>query len=178
MSLGLLLSVSKSFRAARDLPHRYRAAGQGRLPKFEPAARVPTRNETMKTRTQFKSAEPGRLAGAAAGGSPAPAGGAPGGARSAARWWNPVSWFSLGRWRSAAKGASPGASRVGGGAVQQELALEKVKPCRNDLSDAGWEVAPPLSGGARLTFLKNLAGRAGTGGGRGRQARKQPAARV
>jgi hypothetical protein len=159
MGLVALLSVGKSFRLARDLPHRYRRSRQRLLPNFEPVARAPRRADTMKTEMKSQSEKAvrpvsaGTADEAAARREPPPA---PSGARSIQPWRRVLSWFSPRAWGL----KKPGPTRRGTGSpfapVQQELALDQVKPCRNDLSDADWELAPP-GGGARLAFLKNLA---------------------
>ncbi|MBI5388381.1 MAG: hypothetical protein HZA90_27265 [Verrucomicrobia bacterium] len=41
--------------------------------------------------------------------------------------------------------------------VQQELRLENVLVCHNDLADADWEMVQPPKSAARLAFIRNLA---------------------
>jgi len=94
-------------------------------------------------------------------------------------WWDVGAWFSLKAWglkKPAATGVFRGKHR---GPVQQELDLEKVKPCRNDLSDADWEVIPPPPSGVKMAFLRHLASGGAAGPRQGRPAsRTAPTARV
>jgi hypothetical protein len=81
-----------------------------------------------------------------------------GGGQALRRWWQIFQGtLSLRPWglrRRTPTKSFGGRSRL---PVQQELALENVRPCRNDLNDADWELARPPQGGARLAFLRNLA---------------------
>jgi hypothetical protein len=175
MGLALLLSVGRSLRVAKDLPHRYRAARRGTLPKFEPEGRPQEREQRMKTEMKSeagKNPEPSLAATQRRTGpdgvTGTPDAGRVGGARSPQPWRRIVSWFTPQRW---GLGAAAPVKRFGGKSaelVQQELALENVRPCRNDLKDADWELAQPPQGGARLAFLRNLAGSKTSGSGAAR----------
>jgi hypothetical protein len=149
MGLVVLLSASKTLRVARDRPHHYRTAGPGLLPRFGPAGRAGRGDNAMKAERQNKPEKTMRVgqmrAGATSGGNKlALPGGAPGAANAgrSARWWGEIaSWFSPERW--GLRRPQP-VKQFGGKSlapVQQELALGAIKPCRNDLSDAGWELA-------------------------------------
>jgi hypothetical protein len=170
MGLVALLSVSKTLRVAKDVPHRYRKTGLRLLPTFGPAERGQSRKSAMKTElkrelrnepeeTTEESRPSAKDATGGTGATPsASRPGAADGARPARRWVNLGRWFSLERW--GLRRPAP-AKRFGGQSlepVQQELALGAIKPCRNDLSDADWELAKPQSAsGAKLVFLKSLA---------------------
>jgi hypothetical protein len=165
MGLVAFLSVSKSFRLARDLPHRYRRTRQRLLPRFEPVSRAPGCADSMKTEMKSQPERAGRPglpeAGSEAGprreSRPERAPETPSAVRATKPWWSVLSWFSPRRWGLKRPGSTRRAAGSPFTAVQQELALDKVKPCRNDLSDADWELAPPPLGGAKRAFLKNLA---------------------
>jgi hypothetical protein len=175
----LLLSVSKALRVARDLPHRYRARAQGGVPRFgggmelgrklsrdEEGERRMRRLRCAEMKTEMKNAveradgEKGTPGTKCADGPKGPglrtAGGARG-ARLARRWWDIGGWFSLERLGLRKRAVSGGGSGPALGPVQQELSLENLKPCRNDLSDADWELAEPPASGAKLAFLRQLA---------------------
>ena len=181
MGLSALLMVGKSLRAAGNVPNRYRMSRRAALPVFEAAPRTPMRMETMKTVTserQSKAAVADRTATKEAtpsGGSPSAQGPseAPRGARQAERpWWHPAGWFSgKGKWLGKAGRSRPSGGRPGR-LIQQELTLEQITPCRNDLRDADWELARPAAGVARLAFLRNL-----TGGGAAAPQKARPPVR-
>lgn len=165
MGLSQLLSVSPAVRAVVDLPHRYRSAPQGALPKFEPPAPLASRGMTMKTeKTEARetAASPGPVT------KPAPANEPAANAATLARKTLGVrlsqfvsaarAWFSWAHWRPKLAARLPASARPVRKAVQQELRLEDVKVCRNDLSDSDWELAQPPKSGARLAFLRTLAG--------------------
>ena len=179
MALGALLSVSGSLRAAQDMSHRYRATRERLVPKFEPAARRRNDQVAMKTEANSPSGEPPEAGAAPAGEKtesaalPAPNGRPAGGPERGVRAW----WSVVRRMFSRRKQERrPGRSRS---LVQQELELAKVKPCRNDLSDADWELGGERPAGARLAFLKNLAASAGSSGEKTRGVRPaRPASRI
>jgi hypothetical protein len=176
MGLAVLLSVGKSLRVAKDLPHRYRSSPRRRVPRFEPAVRKHEDGET-RMKTEMKNAlekadgeKRTSVAKPVDGQNPPPSGsaGSGSGARLARPWWDIGAWLSLERW-GLKKPALP--RRFAGqaqGPVQQELSLENLKPCRNDLSDADWELAQPPASGAKLAFLRQLAnsGKAASKGGK------------
>ncbi|MCX6904383.1 MAG: hypothetical protein NTW03_13070 [Verrucomicrobia bacterium] len=186
MGLATLLSVGKAIREARDVPHRYRTPSQQLVPRFEPVSRERDRKLAMKTemnKTQARATRPNRAAVPKVENAPLEAT-ADGGCSVAASgqtkpWWALGAWFSLKAWgmkKPAVTGVFRGKYH---GPVQQELALEKVKPCRNDLSDADWEVVPPPPSGVKLAFLKHLASGGAAGPREGRpSSRTAPSARI
>ena len=180
MGLGLLLTVSKTFRAARDMPHRYRTSSRARLPIFEGQFGTEHCAAAMKAETEnagkpadeagaptMSRTSRGEQPGSGSGAQAAPKQGA------ARRWWQIASWFSSGRGRQQPPAAARAIRSNERPPVQQELALENLKPCRNDLSDADWELAKQPVSGAKLAFLKNLAS---GGGGEGRSRTSRAAA--
>jgi hypothetical protein len=187
MALASLLSVGRTLRVAKDLPHRYQKAAAGSWPKFGPALRARNDQAPMKTETDNASEKdrpPSPTADSGTKGQqptpPLRPGAGSGGARLAPSWWDRLgAWLRpnrAGLKRSSGARAVPGAL---GEPVQQELALENLKPCRNDLSDADWELAEPPAGGPRLGFLKNLAGgMAAPAKGEPVASRPTPAARI
>lgn len=77
----------------------------------------------------------------------------------------------LERWRAKRRAAgAKTAGRKPARAVQQELLLQNVQVCRNDLSDADWDVVEPPKSGARLAFIRQLASTGTTTSKRNRMA--------
>ena len=180
MGLALLLTVGKSLRVARDVPHRYRMRRGKSLAGLEPGPQAKLRNQAMKQETdnggnqsvRIDSIQATEETGAEGAPGVEPAAVVAGEAGSARPWWRIGFRWPLERWGlKRARPTKRFSSNLAGTPVQQELALEKVKPCRNDLSDTDWELAAPPSRGARLAFLKNLA-HSGTSGSS--SARLQP----
>ena len=163
MGLAQMLSVSQSFRVAADQPHRFRTARHGGLPRFgtpdQLNREVPMKIENSVVVEQTAGADEAaalKARGEAdASGRPAQPQGLGGGM---ARLVSVLSaWFAFERWslKKGARAALPvrALSKPG----QQELRLENVEVCRNDLTDADWELSQPPKSGARLAFLRNLA---------------------
>jgi hypothetical protein len=165
MSLVKLLGVSKSFLSGKSRPGRYKMVEQGLLPKFSPVGRpvslaprrgtedfAPTDGSSAKSEQRtFTSdsadATPAQfsLRQACERRSPFKAavvesGGVAADPR-AAVCVNTIpasaDWFRLRK-----KTGSSGARREPPGPVQPELALDLVRPIRNDLSDAEFEIVP------------------------------------
>ncbi len=168
MSMGLvrLLKVGRTFGAATDRPRRYQALPGGGLPKLRPVTRA-TRNETTMKQTvkpvpaesrpmkPIPPAKPEELRPRPA----APKSGARSWTEGAVSWWREAGRLLFEAWggnKNRAARIAPSGPR---GPVQQELALENVKPCRNDLSDAGWEMIPPLTSRPKRSLFQKLAGR-------------------
>ena len=162
MGLGRLLNIGKSFRLVKDQSHRYRPQTRQTWPQFETGSRLSKRKTMMKTETMTETSSPDQTAlnsasavaeglGNGTGPGRPSAGGAP-----AKSGWSFRGLFSLERWR-AKKPAVRASARALPRPVQQELSLENLKVCRNDLSDSDWEVVDPPKSGARLAFLKQLA---------------------
>ena len=163
MGLAHLLSVSQSFRVAADQPHRFRTARHGGVPRFDASAGL-NREVPMKTENNAV-VEPRVGADEAAAPKARNEADAESHATSSQR---PVgrmvktvsvlrAWFSWERWGLKKRSGVPASGRPARKVVQQELRLEHVKVCRNDLTDADWELAQPPKSGARLAFLRNLA---------------------
>ena len=135
MGLALLLSVSRTFRVARDLPHRYRASARARLPNFGAVPRAENSEAAMKVETEKASGKTGQQVQAAESGpgrgmvsAPEPGGQVVAGVRPTRRWWDIPSWFAPERRvqkKPAVSAAVRGRERT---LVQQELALENIKP--------------------------------------------------
>jgi hypothetical protein len=175
MGLVRLLSASKALCVAADLPHRYRTARPGKLPKFEPPSQEANCGMPMKTEISSRPAETGEPKPAAAAASaarvdPGSAPGQPSVRPSGARWAGALSGlrtlFSLRRGGQAQRPSAAAAIGTLPEPVQQELRLDNVRVCRNDLADADWEVVEPPKSGARLAFLRKLAGSKTAPGGR------------
>lgn len=159
MGLAQMLSVSSSLRAAADQPHRFRTARRGGLPKFDVPVRL-YREAPMKTERNADAVSKGGADGIAAleaqigariGGHAPPRGWSDRLVSVLRKWFAPGKGQGMGRGSAAPSGGSANQAR------QQELRLENVRVCRNDLMDADWDLAPPKSG-ARLAFLRQLAG--------------------
>jgi hypothetical protein len=166
MGLVRLLSMGKTFGAATNQGRRYREWPGGGLPKL---GTVPAKLETgMKKTTKVTTPEAPRetaVTPSQPGSGPAPAAarnsGASSFAGSALSWWQEAGRFLLGGWGRKKTRPTRRAPVAASAPVQQELALENVKPCCNDLSDADWEmVSPPVSERKPSLFRK------WTGGGK------------
>ena len=150
MGLGLLLAVCQTCRPAKDERNRFRSATPSRMYPEAPAPR----GELIQVTVETKKTE---LAGAA---KPTPAKAAPVSAPSAEAVQPPVkasgrsgwNWrrlFGWGRWWGRKVDAGAG--------LPQQLTLENLRVCANDLKDADWELAQRPMTGARVAFLRNLA---------------------
>jgi hypothetical protein len=170
MGLVRLLSMGKTFGAATNQPRRYQALPGRGLPKLRPATRPAQLDTAMKKTISAAGAETRReapLAQRKPGDIPAPAARPPrvASARVGPKlsWWQQAGAFFLEGWSRKTTRTTRLAPSSAGGLVQQELALEHVKPCRNDLSDADWEMVPLRPSGARRSFFRKLVRRAESG---------------
>ncbi len=168
MGLARLLSVGRTFGAATNQDRRYRATPGGGLPKLGPMTGRTKSDKTMKRTTKLAPPEsrreeptpPSKVESV-----PVPATGPvrrasawPGRTTS---WWQLAGQFLFGGWGRTKAAGVRSAPQATGRAVQQELALENVKPCRNDLSDADWEMIAPPPARAGASLFRKLAGNRG-----------------
>lgn len=162
MGLVRLLTVGRTLRLVKDEPHRFRTPAGRAVPRFEASLRARRRAVIMKTAViaNPKEAgaevrpgweEPARTA--------TPGLGATDTVQSrvdqAPRKWS--FWGLFGLPRMGRKTVRPARKQVLKAPVQQELSLDNLKVCRNDLSDSDWELVEPPKSGARLAFLRQLA---------------------
>ncbi len=182
MGLAHLLSVSQSFRVAADQPHRFRTARHGGLPRFGAPDQL-NREVPMKTENSVivePRAEadetvalkaPNAVDAAGHGATPPSSGGRLAWLASILR--ARFAWLRWGLKQSAHTTLSCRSAHKSG---QQELRLENVKVCRNDLTDADWDLAQPPKSGARLAFLRNLASTRTSGSRRNRMSQRETSA--
>jgi len=176
MGLSSLLSVSPAVRLATDQPRRYATRKGYGLPRFGTAPQKAMQKQTMNAdahqEPNRREAQTASRAQTAAAPSPLrPAGLSP---RQAPRWWNLKAWF-IDRWFGSKNHFAPPARGGARALVQQELSLEHVKPRRNDLSDAGWELAPPTAGRRRSAVLKQRGTATGRASAVGEESRREMA---
>lgn len=159
MSLIRLLSVGRTLAAADQKPHRFRELGHGALPRFGPAA------DARRTARRQDVAQRGDDDSTAAEGNSKKQNeqtvmnirtqqtGRPG-----EKDWLASLRRAMSAWLSCFLPTRRGAGRASkGGAVQQELRLDNVKVCRNDLAEADWEIVKQAKSGVRMAFVKKLA---------------------
>jgi hypothetical protein len=181
MGLLALLSVSPALRLATGRPRRYRTQeGQG-LPRFGAEPLNAAQKKAMRMEVQKEPETRGQETGTSAMHGQARLVPHPilvGGARQGPTWWNLKAWLAD-RWFGQRNRFAVAPKQAGRPPVQQELSLENLKPCRNDLSDAGWELAPSAAAKPRISVLKRRdPGEVGHAEGRSQTRRELTGTRI
>lgn len=141
-------------RPAQNQPHRYRPAPVLKPVGAEPGAQAASRDAAGPGGPGKPAADVAPVAEAVV---RAPAARMRGGAkRTTVPWWNPLAWLSE-RGGPAGGKVAP-VRRDARRQVQFELALDDVKPCRNDLTEGDWELAPAAPAAPKPGLFRRWAG--------------------